>query len=285
MTLNLFEKALVDRSFRTARRGIEDVGAVADEREDTLIAHLGQFLVRSRLANDGILVELPVAGMENTAMRGIDQQGIAFRDRVRERDIGHLERADLEAAVIVGNGVELHLAQHARLFQLPTDQFHRERRRIDGHTEVGREVRDRADMVFMRMGQHDGFELVDAFLDEIEVRKYQVDTGILGSRERHAQIDHQPAALAAVQVDVHANFARPAKGQEQQFVFGSEIFLQAEALSARMARPVSVRSLSTASNRSVISSNRSARPPVATTFAGRPISPFIRDTRPSISAT
>ena len=80
-------------------------------------------------------------------MRGIDQQGIAFSDRVRERDIGHLERADSETPVVVGNGVQFHFAQHACLFQLAPDQFHRERSGIDRHPEIGGEVRDRADVI------------------------------------------------------------------------------------------------------------------------------------------
>src|SRR5690606_7065620 len=107
----------------------------------------------------------------------------------------------------------------------------------------------------------------------------------------------------------HADLARPAERAEQQLLsrFHSNILLHTiagipaiaggvrvltsgelhrdAALSARMASPSRVRSASTASKRSVASSNSTASPPVAITFAGRPISARIRAISPSIIAT
>ena len=203
---------------------------------------------------------------------------------MREREVGDLERADFEAAVVVRNYMQFDLVDQSRFGQFASNKVGSERRGIDRHAQIGREVRHCADMILMRMGQHDRVELLAAFFDKFQIGEDQVDARVLVPRKGHAQIDHQPPALATVEVDVHADFARAAKREEQQFVFGSEILLHA-ARSASMASPSRVRSESTASNSSVCSSNRIASPPVATTLTGRPISFFIRAIRPSIRPT
>ena len=283
--LDLLQQPLEHRAFRPAGRRIENVGAVADQRKDTLVADFGKLFFGRRFADNRVFVELPVAGVEDLAMRRVDQQGVPLGDRMRERDIGNLERTHPEATVVFLDNVQLDRAFEVGLFQLAPDQFRRERRRVDGDAEIGREIRDRPDVVFMRVSQDDGLEVLRALFDEFEIGENEIHARILPTRKAHAEIDHQPAALAAVEIDVHPDLAGPAEGQEQQFVFGFEIFLHEDARSASIARPSRVRSLSTASNRSVISSNNSASPPVATTLAGRPISFFIRATSPSISAT
>jgi hypothetical protein len=72
-------------------------------------------------------------------------------------------------------------------------------------------------MVFVAVGEDDPRESLLLVLDELELGQDEVDSGILGIGEGQAEIDHQPLAAAAVQVDVHADFARPAERAEQQF--------------------------------------------------------------------
>ncbi len=151
MALHFLEQALVDRPFRTARRGIEDIGAVADQRQHALVANRDQFFLGRRFADDGVFVELPVTGVEDAPVRGIDQQRIAFGDRMRERDIGHLERADGELAVVLFDDMQLDLVDQTRFLELAADEVGGERRGIDRHAEIGGEIGDRTDVVFMRM--------------------------------------------------------------------------------------------------------------------------------------
>ena len=284
MALHLFQQTLVHRAFRSARGRIENVGAIANQRKNALVSDCGQFFFSGRLADDRIFVELPVARMEHAAVRCVDQQGVAFGNRVRQRNIRYFERADCEAAMIGVDHPQFHPAHQASFFKLSPHEVSSERRGVDRHAQFGSEIRYRADMIFVCMGQDDRIKLVGTILDEFQICKDQIHTGVLVSREGHAQIDHQPSALTTIEIDVHSDFARPAKCEEKQFVFGGEILLQA-ARSANMAKPSNVRSASTASNRSVCSSNRMASPPVATTLAGRPISFFIRAISPSIKAT
>ena len=137
-------------------------------------------------------------------------------------------------------------------------------------------------MIFMTVGQDDPDQFVAPLLDEFQFGQDQVDPGIVGVGKGQAEVDHQPFTLGAVEVDVHANLARPAEGQEKQFFAGCHNLV---AFAARRARPWMVRSGSIESNASVCLSNNIARPPVAMTRDGRPISALSRVTSPSIIAT
>ena len=75
-------------------------------------------------------------------------------------------------------------------------------------------------MVLMAVRQDDAEQVLPPLLDEGEIGQDQVDAGILMIGEGHAEIDHQPFALAAVEIDVHADLARAAEREEKQFVAG-----------------------------------------------------------------
>ena len=83
------------------------------------------------------------------------------------------------------------------------------------------EIGQRSDMVLMAMRDHDAEQIVDPFLDERQIGQDDVDAGILRIGKGNAEIDHHPFALAAIQVDVHADFAGAAKATEKEFVLRS----------------------------------------------------------------
>src|SRR5690606_35571022 len=121
--------------------------------------------------------------------------------------------------------------------------------------------------------------------NKLQFRQDQVDTGIIGVGEGQAKVGHQPFAAAAVEIDIHANLARAAEGQEEKFVAGCHCFELAATCMCNRFNPWMVRSGSTASNNLPWRSNKGARPPVAITVTGRPTSAFRRATSPSIIAT
>ena len=176
--------------------------------------------------------------------------------------------------------LELYLLEQARFLQLVSHKPRSERCRIKRHAQFLCEIGHGADMVLMRMSQHYANEVLLALLDEFQIGEDQLGAGILVGAKGHAQIDHQPLAVSPIEVDVHPDLARSPERAEQQFLAGFHL-----AFSARMAMPSRVRSASTASKMSVCWSNRMARPPVAMTRAGRPISLRIRAINPSIMAT
>ena len=120
-------------------------------------------------------------------------------------------------------------------------------------------------MVFVGMGQNQPVQPVLAFGDESRVRRDHVDPGKRGIAEGDAQIDHQPAAAIAEQVEVHADLAGAAERQEMEGVAAHARFL------AKIScNPRKVTSGSWISMASVASEKVSASPPVATTFIAMP---------------
>ena len=75
----------------------------------------------------------------------------------------------------------------------------------------------------MGVRQHDAEEIVAFFFEVGRVRQNEIDAGRrLFAAEGNADIDDDPLALlrraVAVGVEVHANLARSAKRQEDEFV-------------------------------------------------------------------
>ena len=161
--------------------------------------------------------------MEDLAVGRVDQQRIALCNRVRQRQVADAERPDLHVVVAFAHDVQGHLVLQACFLQLAADQFGGEGRGVQRHTEVGREVRHRADMIFVRVGQHDAEQVLGAFLDKFEIGENQFDSRIFVGTEGHAQIYHQPLAVAAVEVDVHPDFARSTERKKQELVLRLEV--------------------------------------------------------------
>ena len=78
-------------------------------------------------------------------------------------------------------------------------------------------------MVLVPVRQDDAGELVLLLLDEFEVGQDEVDARIIRIGEGQPEIDHQPLALRAVEIDVHADLARPAERAEQQLFAWSHL--------------------------------------------------------------
>ncbi len=134
------------------------------------------------------------------------------------------------------------------------------------------------------------------FGDELRVWHHDLDLRQLRAAEADAAVHGQPAAVAAIQVEVHADLARPAEGQEGE----SAGFLVHQSLSvirvlsrgnvgaglrsANSRSPSSVRSGSIRSNTVVPSPSSGASPPVAITLSGWSNSARMRATSPSTRA-
>ena len=135
----------------------------------------------------------------------------------------------------------------------------------------------------MGMRQHDADQGIAPFLDERRIRHDHIDAGHRIVGEADAEIDHQPLAGVAVEIEVHADLARPAQGEEQELVVRRDGHA---LLRLKISiRPRAVMSGTFCSITEVEPSNTGARPPVETTFIGRPNSALMRATRPSIRPT
>ena len=73
-------------------------------------------------------------------------------------------------------------------------------------------------MVLVTVGEDDSGKAVAPGLDELQLWQDEVDAGLVRVGEGQPKVDHQPVAAGAVQIDVHADLARPAERAEQQFL-------------------------------------------------------------------
>ena len=72
------------------------------------------------------------------------------------------------------------------------------------------------------MGQNDTQQILAPLGDELGIGRHDIDAGQALVGEGDAEVDHQPLAAEAVEIEVHADLAGPAQRQEDQLV-GVEI--------------------------------------------------------------
>src|SRR5215510_4193208 len=133
-----------------------------------------------------------------------------------------IERADLETAAQSNDG-----HGNFRCAWLPCafgfEQSRREGRSIDRDFQPWPQVDQRAEMVFVRMREHQTRDVLPFFDEVSNVRQDQVDARkMLLGRKRHAKIDSEPCAPAlianAVDRQVHADLPDPSKWRKNQFL-------------------------------------------------------------------
>jgi hypothetical protein len=138
--------------------------------------------------------------------------------------MGHRDELDVER-VEVDPPAQRHLADldpiaEIHLAQLQAQERGGERRGVDRAAEPRPEVLDRAQMVLVGMGQHQADHVLAPVLDEVRVGQDDVDARRRLVAEGDAAVDDQPLAADAVEIEVHADFAGAAQGQEHQGVIG-----------------------------------------------------------------
>ena len=73
-------------------------------------------------------------------------------------------------------------------------------------------------MVFMTVGQHQTHEVIRPLNDKIGIGHYHLDPGQVMLAEGHPQIDHQPFACMAVEIEVHPDLSGATKRQEEKLL-------------------------------------------------------------------
>ncbi len=213
---------MLDTRFRAGFAGHQRVGRIADHRQHAFVAQLAERISVGRFAQERIGIELPVAGVHDRAERRRDGQRVGFRDRMRDRHELDVERSELQRAA-QRHDLQLETILQARFVEFVFKKACREWRRVDGTFKFGPEIRHRADVIFMRMRQHNAADVLFQLREVADVRHDEIDAGIWPFlAEQHAAIDDDPFAVVgraiAVGVEVHADFARAAEGEQNQLV-------------------------------------------------------------------
>ena len=123
-----------------------------EQQADALVvgdgAHAGQV---GEAAVDRGEVELPVARVQDHALRRVEGRGEAVGHRVGDRDELHVERPD-HPALAVGDGDELGLVEEAGLLDAVLGQAEGEGRAVHRERQVAQQVGQAADVVLVAVG-------------------------------------------------------------------------------------------------------------------------------------
>ncbi len=185
---------LVHAPFRRREPLRVRVRRVGQQDEASRVPDLAELLHLGQLAVDRVLVELVVGRMDDGAERRVDDDAHGIRDAVTDVEELDPERAQLDRAVRV-DGIQLTVGQQPRFFQLDLRQPARQCRRVHRHVQVLQQVGQRADVVFMPVGQHDRQDPVCPFRQVLDVRIHEIDARHVALGEHEARIDHEDVTI------------------------------------------------------------------------------------------
>ena len=214
-----------DFGFARADAFLERIGRIADQGQRPLhVADFGQPNDVGRRVADGGRIELPVAGVEDAADRGGDQERIALGNRVGDVDRLDSERPERKRPA----------GPHQRYRDVLDDivggafgREHgcRERGGEDRPVEAGPQVKDGAVMVLVAVGEDQAEDVVGVLLEKGGIGHDQLDTGLVRAAKGDPAIDHDPLAIVeaaeAIGSHVHADLADAPKGDEDEFISGA----------------------------------------------------------------
>ena len=121
-----------------------------------------------------------------------------------------LERAELDDVLRLDR-VKLRLVEQPMLLELVLHQTHREAAAVHRNIQIGKDERQRADMVFVAVGEEDGFDFALVFEKVADVGNDDVDAEQFVVRKHDAGIDDDDGAVAAERHHVHSKFAESAE--------------------------------------------------------------------------
>ena len=155
------------------------------------------------------VVNLEVAGMNDHADRRPYCQRHAINRAVGHVQIFNRKRAE-HRGVARFHFVQRGFFQQAMFFQLFLDDGQRKFRAVNRHIQFGKNVGNRADVIFVRVGQHDGPHFIFVLLQVADVRDDDVHAQQFLLGEHQSRVNHDDVLSATEGHHVHAKFAQTA---------------------------------------------------------------------------
>ena len=203
---------LADRPLGLGHAGPLGIRRVAQEEVDAAVSELGELAEVGAEAVHWCVVDLVVAGHHDQAARGGQRDRDRVRDRVRHADELGFVRADPGRALLGLDLDQLGAPQEPVLVELRLHEPEREARRPDlGNLDLAQEVRERADVVLVPVGEHDGTQVSLTVAQVIEVGQDEVDAEVLVPREGQSGVDDDDPLVAFDDGHVLADLAQAAE--------------------------------------------------------------------------
>ena len=207
-----------DLAFRGPDTGNLGVGRIAQEQVHTGVAEPRHARQVGRLAVGRRLVELDVTGMQHGARTGVDRDRQTAGNGVVDGEVLALENAVRRTLALV-NLLEHRLDPVFAAFLV----HQRQRELRSDHRNVGAQLeqeRDGTDVVLVRVGEHERLDVFEAVLDQAQVRKDQIDTGLIVRREQHPAVHDQQTAQMLENRHIAADFADATQRGDPQSPWG-----------------------------------------------------------------
>ena len=208
---------LADEPLRAGHPGPLGIRGVPEQQVDAAVAELGQPPDVGLEPVHGRVVELPVAGVEDTARGRLDRDRHCVGDRMRHAHELEPETPEHERRPFGVGLDELRHRRHTVLLELRADEPEREPRRHDAlHRHLTEDVREAADVILVPVGQH--HRKHPAALEIREIRKNEVDAEMLVAREGETCVDDDDVVAQLVHGHVLADLAEAPERDDAQDV-------------------------------------------------------------------
>ena len=165
-----------------------DVGGILKQGEDAVLAVFGEGVQVEKFVVGGSGIDLEIAGVDDDAERSVDGERYAVDQAVGDLNRMDGEDAGLEA-LVGAHFAQVGVVEQAVLVQFVFDVGERELGAPDGDFEFGKHPGQRADVVFVAVGEDDSANVL-AVLDEIgDVGDDDIDAEKFGFGEHQSGVD------------------------------------------------------------------------------------------------
>ena len=209
-------KAVPHAALALGEAGALHVGGVTEHQQDALLAQLSQPRQVGHAAGDGGGVDLKVAGVDADPHGGVDGKGHGVGDGMVDVDELHGEGARFDL-VPGGTGVDLGLFQQAVLLQLQLHQASGHAGGVDGRLDVPEDIGQRADVVFVAVGEENTPDFFPVLHQVADVRDDHVDAIHIVVREAHAAVHYDQVVAVLEHGHVFPDLVQTAQGDNLQF--------------------------------------------------------------------
>src|SRR6267142_986186 len=200
-----------DGAFRGRIAWALNVCRIGEESKDTLIAITSERRDVKAGSVNRCVVNLEIAGVNDDAKWSAHGKRDAVNRAVRDGDEFDFVWTDFNAAAR-NDFAQRGGIQQAGFFEALFDQRECETRAKDRNIEIAKDVRKRADVIFVSVGENDGADEMTILLEVGDVRNDKVNAEELGFREHHTGVYDDDVVAEAKRHHVHAKFAETAEG-------------------------------------------------------------------------
>ena len=207
------------------------VCAIAHQKHNSAIAVIRQAVQIGRIAVDRRVVDLKIARMDDRARFRCDCKRACIDNRVRYVDKLDFKIADLIELTLLHGAEVAALGFKAVLFKFIAYHPQGKRRSVDRKLKFFEKIWHRADMILVRVGDNDAFDLVFYLSYIIKIGDQNIHSKHTLLRKAHAHIDDDRTRIGLKNGHIRADLAQSAKRRDTHHLIAAiRVFKRMQAL-------------------------------------------------------